>query len=369
MKIGFVLISISIFFSVLYGVDKITAENPSDAALIRLGLSNIDSSSCKICSPGELYYESGCKRCIQDNITLTTSVANTGFFSLGWSNDDGMYYGDEKCTGTKNFDNIKPIKDDTLYIEIVKNDLTLISKFYSDVNFLELRDEISIQMCSNPTNLQYIRVSNEDGKPAGNGGKLFGYVDEIKVWGGPHKNNEPVFSTSFDQCEDKTCDNKWILQNSDRIFINTEDNNLEFFSEVTGTNDYTHLKLDDQLPNSWMMRFLLHIDEFEDHPRGKGILNIEPELRQLFFGIPALIFPLVAYTITRKVERRSLGIFMVISGTIISGGIILSFNTLNEHIMNNNIIHLSQFFGTISISILIIILGMFKMKLSKGNND
>ena len=88
-------------------------------------------------------------------------------------------------------------------------------------------------MCSNPTNLQYIRISNEDGKPAGNGGKLFGYVDEIKIWNSSNKNNEEIFSTSFDECEDETCDNKWILQNSDRIFINTENSNLEFFSEVT----------------------------------------------------------------------------------------------------------------------------------------
>ena len=369
LKIGFILIFISIFFSALYGIDKITAENPSDAALIRLGLSDIDSSSCKICSPGELYYDSGCKRCIQDNVVLTTSVASTGFFNLGWSNDYGMYYGDEKCTGSKNFENIEPIKDDTLHIEIIKNDLTLTSKFYNDANFLELRDEISIEMCSNPTNLQYIRISNEDGKPAGNGGKLFGYVDEIKIWNSSNKNNEEIFSTSFDECEDETCDNKWILQNSDRIFINTENSNLEFFSEVTGTNDYAHLKLDDDLPNSWMMTFILHIDELEEHPRGKGILNIEPEFRQLFFGIPALIFPLIAYTITRKIEHRSLGIFMTISGVIIAGGLILNFNTLNEHIINNDVIRLSQFFGTVSVSILIIILGIFKMKISKGNNN
>ena len=353
----------------LYGIDKITSENPNDAALIRFGLSDIDSSSCKICSPGELYYNSGCKRCIQDSVILTTSVANTRSFGLGWSNDYAMYYGSEKCTGSNNFENIKPVNDKTLYAEIIKNDLVLTSKFYSDANFSELRDQTSIEMCYNPTNLQYIRISNEDGKPSANGGKLFGYVDEIKIWDNSDKNNELIFSTSFNECKDRTCDDQWVLQNSDRIFINTENNNLEFFSEVTGTNDYAHLKLDDDLPNSWIMRFLLHIDELEDHPRGKGILNIEPEFRQLFFGIPALIFPLIVYTVTRKVEKSSLGIFMTISGVIIFGGLILNFNTLNEHIINNDIIHLSQFFGSVSVSILIIILGIFKMKISKGNNN
>ena len=60
---------------------------------------------------------------------------------------------------------------------------------------------------------------------------------------------------------------------------------------------------------------------------------------------------------------------MTISGVIISGGLILNFNTLNEHIINNDVIRLSQFFGTVSVSILIIILGIFKMKISKGNNN
>ena len=145
IKIGFILIFISLFFSILYGVDKITAENPNDAALIRIGLSDVDSSSCKICSPGELYYDSGCKRCIQDSVVLATSVANNRSFSLGWSNDYAMYYGDENCIGSKGFDNIKPIKNDTLYVEIIKNDLALTSNFYSDKNFLELRDETSIE--------------------------------------------------------------------------------------------------------------------------------------------------------------------------------------------------------------------------------
>jgi len=369
IKIGFILIFISLFFSILYGVDKITAENPNDAALIRIGLSDVDSSSCKICSPGEEYYNSGCKRCIQDSVVLTTSVSNTEFFNLGWSNNYAMYHGDEKCTGSKSFENIRPIKDDTVYVEIIKSDLTLTSNFYNDKNFSELSDRTSIEMCSNPTNLQYIRISNEDGKPAANGGKLFGSIDKIKIWNNSDKNKEPIFFTSFNECDDKTCDNQWVLQNSERIFINSENNVLEFFSEVTGTNDYAHLKLDEYLPNSWIMQFILHIDEVEDHPRGKGIFSIEPTSRQLFFGIPALILPLISYVVTRKSELGTLGIFMTISGVIIFGGLIMSINTLNEHMINNNIIRLSQFFGAISVSILVIILGIFKMKSAKGDNN
>ena len=216
-------------------------------------------------------------------------------------------------------------------------------------------------MCSNPTNLQYLRISNEDGKSIGNGGKIYGHIDDIKIWNDFNKNIDPLFYTSFNDCVNNTCNDLWTLQNPERIFIDPQKHFLKFFSEVTGTNDYAHLKLDEYLPNSWIMRFILHIDELEEHPGGKGIFNIEPIFRQLFFGIPALVFPLIAYTITRKVKQRSLGIFIAISGIIIFGGLILNLNTLNEHIINNDIIRLSQFFGAISVSILIIILGIFKI--------
>ena len=52
LEIAIILIGISLFSSILFGVDKITSENPGDAASIRIGLSSIDSSSCKICSEG-----------------------------------------------------------------------------------------------------------------------------------------------------------------------------------------------------------------------------------------------------------------------------------------------------------------------------
>ena len=91
LKIGYAFLAISIFFIVIFGIDKITSENPSDSALIRIGLSDTDSSQCEICQEGEMYFESGCKRCIQDGIVLTAHVSNERFYSLGWSNDNGMW--------------------------------------------------------------------------------------------------------------------------------------------------------------------------------------------------------------------------------------------------------------------------------------
>ena len=366
LKIAIVLVTFSLVSSILYGTDKITSENPSDSALIRIGLSSIDSSSCEICSDGGSYYNSGCKRCIQDGIVLTSHSINGNFYNLAWSNDNGMYYGDKNCSGDKKLNNSVVNKNETYYIEIIKNDLAVTSNFYNDENFVELHDSVSINMCSNPTNLQYLRISNEDGKSIGNGGKIYGHIDDIKIWNDLNKNIEPLFYTSFNDCVNNTCNDLWTLQNPERIFIDPQKHFLKFFSEVTGTNDYAHLKLDEYLPNSWIMRFILHIDELEEHPGGKGIFNIEPIFRQLFFGIPALVFPLIAYTITRKVKQRSLGIFIAISGIIIFGGLILNLNTLNEHIINNDIIRLSQFFAAISVSIIIIILGIFKMKQFKG---
>ena len=104
-KIGYSFLFISLFCTLLYGLDKWTSDNPSDSSLIRIGLSDIDSSNCQVCELNEIYYESGCKRCIQDGIVLTAHVSNERLYNLGWSNNDGMYYGDNKCGGSKNFKN------------------------------------------------------------------------------------------------------------------------------------------------------------------------------------------------------------------------------------------------------------------------
>ena len=354
-KIGFFFIIVSLSFACLYGIDKLTSDNPSDAALLRIGLSNIDSSNCDVCELNEIYYDSGCKRCIQDGIVLTAHVSNERFYNLGWSKDNGMYYGDKQCNGSKNFEYTFANKNDTYYVEIEKNNQSLQTNFYTDQNFSSLKENVSIEMCSNPTNLQYIRISNEDGKPSGNGGKLSGYIDDIEIFAITEK-SLPIFSSSFDECLDVTCDDLWKFRNPEKIFINTKIDSLSFSSEVLGTNDYAHLKLDNELPNSWKIHFKLHIDELEEHPRGKGILKIDPQLRQIFFGIPALIFPFIGYGITRKIQSKYFGITMIVIGISILGGI-LSYQNFDL----NNMSSIYQNIIIITLSILIIILGILKM--------
>ncbi len=365
LKIAIILVTISLFSSILFGVDKITSENPSDAASIKIGLSSIDSSTCKICSEGGIFYDSGCKRCVQDSIVLTVPVSNERFYGLGWSNDNGMYYGDEKCDGSKNFSIVNTNENDTYWIEIIKDELELKSNIYSGGNFSELYDSTSITMCSNPTNLQYIRVSNEDGKPSGNGGKLFGYIDDMKIYNkkiSSENYDKAVFSTTFDECTNKSCNNKWVLQNPERIFVGSQKQHLQFLSELTGTNDYAHFTLDTILPDSWTMRFKLHIDNIEPHPNGKGLLNIEPTYGQLIFGIPSLVLPFISYMISREINSKFLGSLIVVSGIIILIGMIVGSGSLIQNLDNVDVIRAIKFTIITIIATLFIILGSWKIK-------
>tara|TARA_B110000438_G_scaffold229922_1_gene224810 strand:- start:1175 stop:2260 length:1086 start_codon:yes stop_codon:yes gene_type:complete len=357
-KIGYTFLIISLFCTLLYGFDKLTSDNPADASLIRIGLSDIDSSSCKVCELNEIYYDSGCKRCIQDGVVLTSHVSNERLYNLGWSNDDGMYYGDNQCDGSKSFENTFSTINDTYYIEIIKNEQFLETNFYTDENFSSLQESVSIEMCSNPTNLKYIRISNEDGKPAGDGGKLYGYIDDIEILDNYNKKPTTIFSSSFNECIDKTCSNLWKFHNPEKIFIDIENDYLSFYSEVMGTNDYAHLKLDEELSDSWLMKFKFHINELEEHPHGKGILKLDPDIRQIILGIPALIFPFISYGITRKTKSNYFGIMMIITGLLILGSILFNFNQINLSMTNLSI-------GISIISVLIIILGILKIKVRK----
>ena len=366
-KIGLIFLSVSIFFAILYGVDKMTSDNPSNGALLRIGLSDTDSSICKVCEEGEMYYESGCKRCIQDGVVMTAHVSNERFYSIGWSNDNGMYYGDNNCDGKKKTQNVFANENNTYYIEMSKNDLSFQTNFYKDENFSDLEESVEIQMCSNPSNLQYIRITNEDGKPSGNGGKLSGSIDDIQIFKEIDNQMIPTFSTSFDECIDKTCSDVWTLHNSDHIFINDENNSLSFLSRVTGTHDYAHLKLNDELPNSWLMKFKFHIEDLDEHPRGKGILNIDPELRQIFLGLPALIFPFIGYVITLNQKSSHIGIMLLSIGIIILSGILFNFYQINSSIDGYESEKIYEFltiqnFGILTISVLIIILGITRIK-------
>ena len=369
LKIGYTFLALSIFFIVIFGIDKATSENPSNGALIRIGLSDTDSSQCKICQEGEIYFESGCKRCQQDGIVLTAHVSNERFYSIGWSNDNGMYYGDQNCDGIEKTKNVIANENSTYYIEISKNDLLLETKFYEDRNFSKLNESVSIQMCSNPSDLQFIRITNEDGKPSGNGGKISGLIDEIMILEKNNDKSSPIFSTSFDDCIDNFCENVWKFHNPEKIFVDTKTDSLSFLSEVSGTHDYAHLKLNEKLPNSWTMKFIFHIDDIEEHPRGKGILNIDPILCQILFGIPAIFLPLIGYVITRNSKSIFFGITMIIIGISILGGTLFnSYQNFSLELENST--ELIPLFNTnlslviIAISILIIILGIIRMNVS-----
>ena len=300
------LVIIPLFFSLLFGIDAITSESPSDAALIRIGISDRDSSICEICSEGGDFYNSGCKRCQQDGVVFTVHVIDP-FFTLAWSNNDWMYHGDNKIDVQTSFQKVFPNVNDTFWIEIIKDNSELTSILYNDENFSDVLDSVSIHLSSNPTNLNYIRISNQDGKPEANGGKIVGYFDDIKIWNGKKyliSDDTKFFSTNFNECNDKTCNNKWVLQNPNRIFINSEKNYIEFISEVSGTTDYAHFLLPDSVSDdSWVMRFTLHIDELKPHPEGKGFLQVDPTTRQLLIGIFFIMF-VIALLITVYYRRK-----------------------------------------------------------------
>ena len=222
-------------------------------------------------------------------------------------------------------------------------------------------------MCSNPTNLQYIRVSNEDGKSSGNGGKLFGYIDDIKIYNKKisSKNyDKAIFSTTFDECTNKSCNNKWFLQNPERVFVESQKQHLQFLSAVTGTNDYAHFTLDTILPDSWTMRFKLYIDNLEPHPGGKGFLGIEPTDRQLIFGIPSFVLPFISYMISREISSKFLGSLIVVSGIIILLGLIINLDSIIQNLYSVNIMDTIKFPTIIVITVFLIILGCSKIKKS-----
>ena len=358
IKIGIILISISLFSSIFFGIDKYTSSNPDDASLIRIGLSNFDTNTCKVCQEDGIYYNSGCKRCVQDSIVIITHVNEKRSPILAWSNDNTIGYGDEICSGHKFFEKITINDNSTYWIEIIKDNLELKSNFYTDENYLQIIDNVKLTMCSNPSDLQYVRVSNEDGKPAGNGGKLFGYIDNMEI----NNSNNIIFLNSFDTCKNESCDNLWTLENQNKIFVDTVKQNLAFFSEVTGTTDYATLNLEDSLPNSWTLRFKLHIDELESHPRGKGILGMDPSLRQIIFGFPALFSPFVSYLLIRKTNSKFLASLIILSGVMILSNLLFNFESLISNFENMNYFSSILSIAAMTLSTILIILGLTKLK-------
>ena len=117
------------------------------------------------------------------------------------------------------------------------------------------------------------------------------------------------------------------------------------------------------------MKFIFHIDDIEEHPRGKGILNIDPILCQILFGIPAIFLPLIGYVITRNSKSIFFGITMIIIGISILGGTLFnSYQNFSLELENST--ELIPLFNTnlslviIVISILIIILGIIRINVS-----
>lgn len=365
LKIAILVVIFSISLTLIFGIDKSTAENPSDAALLHIGLSNHDSSSCQVCSEGGIFYNSGCKRCIQDGIVITTHTANDSPYRISWSNDNGIYYGDENCNGVNNFPKAKAFSGDTYWIEIIKDELNLKSTLFYDSKFLDEYDSVSTVMCSNPTDLKYLRVSTEDGKPAGNGGRLVGNIDDIQIWDGVTKIKSqlnPTHTENFQTCTTYTCNEKWVLQDPSMLYVDISKKNFYFDSQVTGSNDYVHYDLGSPLSDKWVLRFKFHIDSLEAHPAGKGILQIEPTNRQIVLGIPAIIFPIFSYFISKNSTSKLLGLLITVNGIIIFAGVMISLQINNFTIDSFEISRIVQLGIVTALSVFIIILGIRKFQ-------
>jgi len=255
---------------------------------------------------------------------------------------------------------------------------------YNDPNYSEMQDSKLVSMCSNPTNLKYFRITTEDGKPEGNGGKIVGYIDDIQLWDNLStiedesenmisqesiiENLPTTYSEDFINCNNSDCDKSWILNNPKKLFIDVVNQNFHFDSQVTGINDKAHHELDSSLSDKWTLRFKLHIENLIEHPHGKGILQIDPDIRRLVLGIPAIVLPITGYFISRKTPSKILSTILIVNGLLIIAGISTSFyiNSIeNTNYPNQNIIELifAMTFGAF-----IAFLGITKIKKNKIHN-
>jgi len=299
-------LSVSILLFLVFTIDKITSENPGDAANIIIGISSIDSNSCSECMIGEEFFESGCKRCIQDSVNFRIKTSQNQPIITNWSNDKGMLYGDTKCSGQEILSDISIKDGETFWIQMHKKNSEYKLTLFEEENFSNEILSISNFICSNPENLKFLRISMNDGKPMANGGKIIGSIDNIKIYDLTEKNQKIkntefnntyenlnlTYSEDFSNCETKTCNNSWVLQNPKTFFIDNENENFSFISEVSGTNDYAHFEFLEYITSDeWLMNLQLKIDEIDEHPRGKGILNIDPSYR-----IFILVFSIILFT-------------------------------------------------------------------------
>jgi len=347
-----------------------TSNNPADYAQLHISISNVDSSSCLACQPGGEFYESGCKRCVQDGVVFSTDTGVEHSYNIAWSNDNHLYHGDNDCKGKIKFPKIKSNSGDTYWVELIRENDNIHSTIYEDEGFNKKIDSAFFEMCSSPTDLQFLRISNEDGKSFGNGGRILGYIDDISIF---EKNSrsldeielESVYQENFDNCNSKTCDGLWTLQDPNLFYIDVKNKNFHFDSQITATNDYAHYSLDAPLSNEyWVLRFKIHIDNLEEHPYGKGILNLDPSIRQIILGFPGLIIPILSYFIVKNSPSKPIGFLITLNGSIIFVGLFVSLIISNS----TGLLELKQFVffnSVIIISIIIMIFGILLFKKSK----
>ena len=378
MKLIFLqaILFICIFLVSLYIIDKITSENYNDAANIIIGISNIGSSSCLECQPNGDFFNSGCKRCIQDNINFRAKTSMNQPFISSWSNDGAMLYGDKNCNAEIILPTINVESNKQYWTKIHLNNSNFTISLFDDSNYYTPISTATSSMCSIPTELKFLRFSMNDGKPISNGGRIVGNIDDIKIYDviSSHDSNfsnklDLIFEEDFSNCTNKTCDGNWILQNPNLFYIDTENNNFHFDSFVSGTNDYAHYELDNILSSQeWIMQLLLTIDDVEKHPAGKGFLNIDPMYRNILFILPSILLSLGISIFSYKSKSFSLGILMSILGILF---LTISFSSLITNNFFHEIILHEKNFNTIAVMIIGIFLtiyGGFKIKLNLKSN-
>lgn len=300
-KIGVFFMLISITLTIVLILDKNSEDKISDSARLLIGLSDKDSFQCNACNIAGEYYLNGCKYCEQDGIFFHMFTSQGNPHSTGWGNDEGMYLGDENCSGQKNFDTAKVKSGDNYWVEIKRDGIVFQITLYTDKGFSKIFESNSVKMCSEPTDLKYFRISTEDGRPAGDGGRILGYIDDIKLW----DENKIIFDESFDSCQDKTCGNQWFVNNLDMVYIDPINKNLFFDSQVTGTNDNVHFNLGRIISDeNWVLRFTLHIDELKEYPVNAGFIPLDKISRAIVFWIPIILLPIIAVFLLRNIQNK-----------------------------------------------------------------
>ena len=375
-KIFIVTIFSIIFFS-LFTIDKISSENPSDPAYIHIGISDKDTSGCVECEEGGIFYFGGCKKCPQDSMIFYTKTIDELNYYIGWSNDNSIFRGDSNCSGNKAFQQAITKSNDTLWVKMIREDRKFIVTLYDDPNYQNIRDSQEIEMCSSPTELQYVRFTTEDGRPAGNGGNIKGHIDDIKIWDNISKTESHNISTptnfveDFSSCLNKSCDNKWNLEDENVLYIDKLKNNFYFDSQVSASNDDAYYDLKKPLNNEkWIFQFKFHVDEIIEHPHGKGVFQIDPDIRRNIFAIPALIFGIISIGILFKYGDKDDYKFLIILGaTILFETLLILIIKEPISVENYNFMSIITWISPIFISCILFGTGIFYKKLKLVNRN